>query len=279
MLCSQHVLFAALIAVLSVGKAMLFCYKSEYRYCNLKPSIQAYFSESTSYSTPHLLLEGTLPPLRHFTLCTWAKAWKISFDGSFIFSYDLPQLDNELLVGVYKVSSTYSPPYGDNYGTSYSQVHYELSIHVYNQQSRVICRNFVVGKWQHLCYVWTNVLGHNEMYVDGIRCAESLTKIADNYIIQTGGTAVIGQEQDIIGGGFDPKQSWVGEIADLHIWNEPLLPSQIRHMFRCNFCYPRGTVFSWLREPLIAKDVIFSATDVCAVDIQPEPFPVPNPYS
>nr|ABG37056.1 octin2.2a [Carcinoscorpius rotundicauda] len=266
MLCFKHILFAALIAVFSFGKAMPYCYNSEYRYCNLKPSIQAYFSESSSYSAPHLLLEGTLPPLRHFTLCTWAKAWKVSNHGSFFFSYNLPQLDNELLVGVYKVSSTYNPPYGKPYGGE----GYELSIHVYNQQSRVVCRNFVIGQWQHLCYVWTNVLGHNEMYVDGIRCAESLTKIADNYIIQTAGTAVIGQEQDAIGGGFDPKEAWIGEIADLHIWNEPLLPSQIRHMFRCNLCYPRGTVFSWLREPLIAKDVIFSATDVCAVDINEE---------
>ena len=35
--------------------------------------------------------------------------------------------------------------------------------------------------------------------------------------IEYGGIVVVGQDQDELGGGFDPKESWFGEVSGLNV--------------------------------------------------------------
>ncbi|XP_076365947.1 C-reactive protein 1.4-like [Tachypleus tridentatus] len=216
--------------------------------CGQKHNVQAFFPSSSGSSFPYLQLEGSLPPLRHATLCTWAKTWNLNSTGRFIFSYCYPEKggDNEFLVGLYKKS----------------EITPELSIHVRGKNARAVCPKFTVGHWHHLCYVWTGVDGRSEMFVDGQKCSDIKGEVAPGLEIRTGGTAIIGQEQDSVGGGFSGEQAWNGEIADLQLWDEPLSQAQIQ-IIRCKSHQAEGSVFSWMKSPMVAHGVVFSETNVC----------------
>ncbi|XP_064111731.1 uncharacterized protein LOC135219148 [Macrobrachium nipponense] len=48
------------------------------------------------------------------------------------------------------------------------------------------------------------------------------------------GTLVLGQDQDTIGGGFDPSQVMVGDIAQLIFWDSMLTSSEVHDLATCN---------------------------------------------
>uniref|UniRef100_A0A8C9XYN8 Pentraxin (PTX) domain-containing protein n=1 Tax=Sander lucioperca TaxID=283035 RepID=A0A8C9XYN8_SANLU len=55
---------------------------------------------------------------------------------------------------------------------------------------------------------------------------------------------VLGQEQDTHGGGFDIKQSFVGMMSDVHLWDHILSPCEIQnYMHHLNFA--PGNVLNW----------------------------------
>lgn len=51
--------------------------------------------------------------------------------------------------------------------------------------------------------------------------------------------------QDTLGGGFDATQAYVGELANLNIWNRKLSVNEIHNLATCNSRAPAGNVFSW----------------------------------
>lgn len=51
--------------------------------------------------------------------------------------------------------------------------------------------------------------------------------------------------QDTLGGGFDATQAYVGELANLNIWNRKLSVSEIKNLASCANKAPAGNVFSW----------------------------------
>lgn len=38
---------------------------------------------------------------------------------------------------------------------------------------------------------------------------------------------VLGQEQDTVGGGFDPTEGFAGQVAGFKVWNRVLSPSEV----------------------------------------------------
>lgn len=51
--------------------------------------------------------------------------------------------------------------------------------------------------------------------------------------------------QDTLGGGFDATQAFVGELANLNIWNRKLSITEIYNLATCNSKASTGDVFSW----------------------------------
>ncbi|XP_013786822.1 C-reactive protein 1.4-like [Limulus polyphemus] len=100
------------------------------------------------------------------------------------------------------------------------------------------------------------------MYVDGSKCSESKIKVGVGVEIRRDGSAVIGQEQDKIGGGFDSKQAWHGELSDLQLWSEPLCSTQIYRLFRRD-SNQVGSVISWMQSSIVANGVVFSGSNEC----------------
>ena len=63
-------------------------------------------------------------------------------------------------------------------------------------------------------------------------------------LIRGGGHLVLGQDQDKLGGGFEEYQSFIGEMADVNIWNHVISDQEIRRMSK--LCLTgTGNLFQW----------------------------------
>ena len=66
-----------------------------------------------------------------------------------------------------------------------------------------------------------------------------------NYGILSGGTAVIGQDQDSVGGGFSRRDAFgPGEVTELNLWGSVLSAGDIASQ-HANCTLATGLVHSW----------------------------------
>ncbi|XP_031588088.2 pentraxin fusion protein-like [Oreochromis aureus] len=94
----------------------------------------------------------------------------------------------------------------------------------------------------HLCVTWDSTSGLAALFLDGKR---SLSKIyKKDHTVSPGGRVILGQDADSFLGDFDKKQSFVGEICDVNMWDTVLPDSAIICMF-AGKREPRGNVFDW----------------------------------
>ena len=62
--------------------------------------------------------------------------------------------------------------------------------------------------------------------------------------IRGGGHLVLGQDQDKLGGGFQEHESFIGEMADVNIWNRVIPDQEIRGMSK-SCLTGTGNLFRW----------------------------------
>ena len=62
--------------------------------------------------------------------------------------------------------------------------------------------------------------------------------------IRGGGFLVLGQQQDSVGGGFKPIDSFIGEMTDVNIWDHVITDQEITRMSKS--CLTGvGNVYQW----------------------------------
>ncbi|KAL9972415.1 hypothetical protein ACROYT_G018713 [Oculina patagonica] len=99
------------------------------------------------------------------------------------------------------------------------------------------------GKWNHVCFTWSSANGDYKFYKDGAIVASG-TGLNKGGKIASGGTTVIGQDQDTLGGGFAAAQSFVGEVTEVNVWGVVLSASDIAAQYR-NCHITQGSVNWW----------------------------------
>ncbi|XP_036003610.1 pentraxin fusion protein [Fundulus heteroclitus] len=93
----------------------------------------------------------------------------------------------------------------------------------------------------HLCFTWDSSSGATALFVNG---RKSLTKIyRQGHTIRTGGRVILGQDPDNYLGSFDAKQSFVGEIADVNLWDYVLSDTAVQDMMTAKMT--GGNVLDW----------------------------------
>ncbi|XP_053190006.1 neuronal pentraxin-2-like [Scomber japonicus] len=102
------------------------------------------------------------------------------------------------------------------------------------------------GKWHHVCVTWTTRDGVWEAYQDGVKKGSG-QNLSPWHPIKPGGTFILGQEQDTMGGRFDVTQSFMGELSDLQFWSRVLTPNEIYSQATCGG-HLVGDVMSWSEE-------------------------------
>ena len=101
----------------------------------------------------------------------------------------------------------------------------------------------VEDQWHQICFVWENSNGSWKLYQDGKETAHG-HGVAKNHEVVPGGSLVLGQDQDKVGGGFDSSQAFVGDLSGVNMWNEVLSGEEISSMSKQ--CHSgEGNVFEW----------------------------------
>ena len=84
-----------------------------------------------------------------------------------------------------------------------------------------------VGVWQHLVFQRSDSLV--QWFRNGVCIYEHL--LSNTPLNVSSGGLIIGQEQDQVGGSFDPVQSLAGEVDNLRFYNRPLTPTEIDSLY------------------------------------------------
>ncbi|XP_067136288.1 C-reactive protein 3.3-like [Centruroides vittatus] len=211
--------------------------------------VKAYLSPSNSSNFPRIKAENPFPSLWQFTVCSWLKPYSLDNEHLSIISYATSSFDNEMLIYLKR-----------------SDPDYEVKLHIGVPYAEFKCAlPWKPGQWHHLCATWFAPMKTVHVYQNGQEC--KLMRLRSYFInkeIPSGGTLVIGQDQDALDSKYKVDQSWHGDIADVHIWDEQLSLDQIQDAGSCEGSMIEGNIFAWMKTPMTVKDnVVLSATHLC----------------
>lgn len=99
--------------------------------------------------------------------------------------------------------------------------------------------------WHHICILRGKNSGSLLFYKDGLLKEYDL-KFRRGYTIKEGGTLVLGQEQDSVGGRFQAHQSFQGMLSSVNLWDYMLLPKDIPAMSASCLNGNDGNIYKWL---------------------------------
>ncbi|XP_078353573.1 uncharacterized protein LOC144638230 [Oculina patagonica] len=159
--------------------------------------------------------------LTAFTVCLWMSS---SNTQGTLLSYAISGQDNELII-------EYNRYFDFLIGGT--------------QRTTLVAAND--GEWHHVCVSWENSAGSWKFYKDGDLTNEG-TSLKRGHTIRQGGTMVLGQEQDEVGGGFQTSQSFQGKLSNVNVWNSVINAAKIKEMSASCLLNEAdyGNVFKWL---------------------------------
>ncbi|XP_022799791.1 neuronal pentraxin-2-like [Stylophora pistillata] len=155
----------------------------------------------------YVIITSGMPNLTAVTACLWMKTADTGNEGTQL-SYAVSGSDNELTLWNYKDCSSVSA----------------------ND-----------GRWHHHCVTWENTAGSWKLFKHGSVAASGKQ---EGHVIRGGGTLVLGQEQDSLGGSFQSLQSFIGEMKGANFWDHVIVDQEIVRMSQS--CLTGvGNVFQW----------------------------------
>ncbi|EDM03903.1 similar to Neuronal pentraxin II precursor (NP-II) (NP2) (Neuronal activity-regulated pentraxin) (predicted) [Rattus norvegicus] len=166
---------------------------------------------NTSTENVIFLSPGLLVPLRALTFCSWVRM-ATSYLGTLL-SYATDDNDNKLVL---HGRDSLVP----------GSIHFVIGDPIFRELS---LQPLLDGQWHHICIIWTSVEGKYWLHVDR-RIVATGSRFREGYEIPPGGSLVLGQEQDTVGGEFDSSEAFVGSISGLAIWDRALLPGEVANL-------------------------------------------------
>ncbi len=85
------------------------------------------------------------------------------------------------------------------------------------------------GTWRHIAVTWKSLGGEVIVYKDGLLSFSGTLSAGAS--MENGGSLVFGQEQDIVGGGFQSNQAFIGVLDDIRIYNRVLTEREIQQLY------------------------------------------------
>ncbi|XP_070541644.1 uncharacterized protein [Ptychodera flava] len=190
--------------------------------------------------TTNIVVSKPIPELVAVTACIWVKINETGHDAALV-SYAVSGHDNEFLI------------------------HYlGAGFHVYvgNVLLVVTTKQINDGAWHHVCITWSSKDGIWKFYHNGV-VKSAGRDYQTHYHIERGGVLVLGQEQDALGGRYDPNQALVGSLTEFNMWERVLTDGEIADVVRD--CSVSGNLFAWNIDHLVIEgDVSQRSEDVCS---------------
>ncbi|XP_055587381.1 sushi, von Willebrand factor type A, EGF and pentraxin domain-containing protein 1-like [Uranotaenia lowii] len=172
-----------------------------------------------SSTNDYAKIAGPKNNLSEISLCTWIKT-SDDFNYGSVLSYATSNIDNAFTFTDYSGFVLYVN--GDHIVTN-----------VYIND----------GSWHFICLTWTSSRGLYEIYLDGELHTTGFN-LSNGQTIQGNGLFVIGQEQDLLGGGFSESESFVGKLAYLDLWSRALHAYEVIDFYHS--CEPyQGDLIKW----------------------------------
>uniref|UniRef100_A0A3B4WJN3 Pentraxin family member n=1 Tax=Seriola lalandi dorsalis TaxID=1841481 RepID=A0A3B4WJN3_SERLL len=157
-------------------------------FCNVDSMLFFPSASAENYVTFAL----TLPDLPELSVCLWLRV-EASHVGTLL-SYATDDNDNQLVL------------YGRNSSAS------STSFSASSSSSHPSYSSSPFGRFWH--------------YSDH-RLTSSGSNFRKGWEIPGGGSVVLGQEQDSVGGGFDASEGFAGQVAGFRVWNRVLSPPEV----------------------------------------------------
>ncbi|NXW58619.1 AGRD2 protein, partial [Eurystomus gularis] len=197
--------------------------------------------------TKYVKVLSDFPALPAVTACAHLQWDTRTQEIATIFSYAVPAFMNEFqLRGLV-----------DEEGF----VRFALIVHEHHSPYLPVFR--ADGQWHHFCVTWQQENGTWAIYADGKRraSASGLCAVGQSAPkpIYGQGTFIIGQDQDSLGGTFREKESFSGNITDLHIWQKVLSAEQIEKVRSC-WVVEQDLVFGWNSNALEVESTVQEVT-------------------
>ncbi|XP_014671305.1 PREDICTED: sushi, von Willebrand factor type A, EGF and pentraxin domain-containing protein 1-like [Priapulus caudatus] len=114
------------------------------------------------------------------------------------------------------------------------------------------------NSWHHIAATWDSIDGKLSMYLDGELRKDS-QNVSKGVPICGGGSFVLGQEQDSVGGTFNHAEVYVGELTQVNLWDYAMDTEEINVLNgSCGFY---GNVIAW---PDL-KDLTYGLVNIHAI--------------
>ncbi|XP_068888036.1 adhesion G-protein coupled receptor D2 [Aphelocoma coerulescens] len=197
--------------------------------------------------TKYVKVLSDFPALPAITACAHLQWDTRTQEIATIFSYAVPAFINEFQLRGFVDEEGF--------------VRFALIIHGHHSPYLPVFR--ADGQWHHFCVTWQQENGAWAIYADGKRraSASGLCSVGPSapQAIFGQGTFIIGQDQDSLGGTFRAKESFSGNITDLHIWQKVLGAEQIEKVRSC-WVVEQDLVFGWSSNALEVESTIQAVT-------------------
>ncbi|NWI71971.1 AGRD2 protein, partial [Todus mexicanus] len=205
--------------------------------------------------TKYVRVLSDFPALPAVTACAHLQWDTRTQEIATIFSYAVPAFINEFQLRGFIDEEGF--------------VRFALIVHEHHSPYLPVFR--ADGQWHHFCVTWQQENGTWAIYADGKRraSASGLCAVGPSapQAIYGQGTFIIGQDQDSLGGSFKEKESFSGNITDLHVWQRVLSAEQIEKVRSCRVV-EQDLVFGWSSNALEVESTV---TEVTAQFLCPGP--------
>ncbi|NXM40824.1 AGRD2 protein, partial [Gymnorhina tibicen] len=197
--------------------------------------------------TKYVKVLSDFPALPAVTACAHLQWDTRTQEIATIFSYAVPAFINEFQLRGFVDEEGF--------------VRFALIVHGHHSPYLPVFR--ADGQWHHFCVTWQRENGTWAIYADGKKraSASGLCSVGPSapQAIFGQGTFIIGQDQDSLGGTFRAKESFSGNITDLHIWQKVLGAEQIEKVRSC-WVVEQDLVFGWSSNALEVESTVQAVT-------------------
>ncbi|NXC42487.1 AGRD2 protein, partial [Penelope pileata] len=197
--------------------------------------------------TKYVKVLSDFPALPAVTACAHLQWDTRTQEIATVFSYAVPAFINEFQLRGFVDEEGF--------------VRFALIVHGHHSPYLPVFR--ADGQWHHFCVTWQQENGTWAIYADGKRRATAsglcAVGLAAPQAIYGQGTFIIGQDQDSLGGTFKAKESFSGNITDLHIWQKVLSVEQIEQVRSC-WIVEQELVFGWSLDALEVESTVQEVT-------------------
>ena len=198
-----------------------------------------------------------MPDLKAFTVCHWDKPKYFNDQTNYIWNYcvhtkqmertkqkiDCFGLDKRLVASTANRHMEIHSYFDYRMNTKGGKV--ELGWYKIKAQTKP----YQHRKWQHYCWSYSSITGKNYLYWNGIMIANETVPEPYRMLWKGSGNGtvaafIIGQEQDDIRSGYQPEQAFMGDIAELNVWDHLLDAKNIYSIATCKLSL-HGNVKKW----------------------------------